>query len=84
MMSNSLEIPAQFDRRTNGRCRAFWMAHDKAPGHTNPYDWAEKNWEKFLTKAQLLDEKEGPLPACKPLKTKKLKPIRTRARNVSK
>lgn len=79
---NLLDIPPQFDRRPNGRCRSFWWAHDHAPGNVNPYHFAEENWHKFLDKALKMDEKQGLIPACKPLLSEKtLKPIRQRSRN---
>ena len=76
-------LPPNFDRRPNGRCRAFWVAHECCPGHLNPWEYASKNYEKFLEKAVKLDEKDGMLPCCKPQKwdkKKKLKPIRNRVR----
>ncbi len=76
-------LPPNFDRRSNGRCRAFWIAHDCCPGNLNPWDYASKNYAKFLENAIKLDEKDGMLPCCKPQKwdkKKKLKPIRTRVR----
>ena len=75
------------DRRPNGRCRSFWIAHEVCPGNMNGWDYASKNYEKFLEKAIKLDEKDGMLPCCKPQKwdrdaptPRKLKPIRTRVR----
>lgn len=76
------DLPPNFDRRPNGKCRSFWMAHDACPGSLNPWEYALKNYEKFLEKAIKLDEK-GMLPCCKPQKWdrgKKLKPIRERVR----
>lgn len=60
-----LEIPGFLDRSSNGRCRAYWMAHERCPGGRNPHDWAMENMDKFLKKALELDRKEGTLPACR-------------------
>jgi hypothetical protein len=59
------------------------MAYEACPGRLNPFEYASKNYEKFLSRAIKLDEKEGMLPCCKPQKwdkKKKLLPIRTRVR----
>jgi len=58
------EIPHFMDHRSNGRCRAWWMAHEACPGKKQPYEWAVENVHKFLDRAAKLDTTEGMLPAC--------------------
>ena len=81
MTGDLLEIPPQMDRRPNGRCRAYWMAWEACPPKNNPHDWAVKHWEDHWAKAKKLDAKDGPVPACKPLKGRP-PPPRTRTRKV--
>lgn len=78
-MTENETLPPNLDRRPNGRCRAYWLAYDHAPSRSSPFEWAIKNFDKFLNKAKELDEKDGMLPCCRPYsKERKLKPIRKR------
>ena len=64
-MNELLDIPPPFDRRGNGRCRAYWMAWERCPGNKNPHDYALAHFEEHLTKAKALDDKHGHVAGCK-------------------
>ena len=69
------------DRRPNGRCRAYYMAHDKCPGTKVGYGWATEKFGQYVEEAKKLDLSEGMLPCCNsnPFPPK---PIRKRTRNA--
>lgn len=82
-MEDLLEIPPFLDRRPNGRCRAFWMAHKNCPGNRNPHDYANERWRRYLPKALEKDKEEGRCPPCRslgPESKKQVAPVRVRRR----
>ena len=64
MSEVDLEIPPPFDRRPNGRGRAYWMAHESCPPNRNRHEYAMENWMKFWERAKKLDAVDG---LCRPL-----------------
>lgn len=84
MADDGLEIPGFLDARRNGRCRAWWTAHERCPGNRNPYEYAQEHMHKYVEEAARIDNKEGMLPCCRPgkqrVKKSSMNPIRTRTR----
>lgn len=83
MVDDGLEIPGFLDARPNGRCRAWWMAHERCPGNRNPYEYAQEHMDGYVEEAARIDKEQGMLPCCRPGKREKkpaTNPIRTRTR----
>ena len=52
MTDDPFELPPHLDRANNGRERAYWLAHDAAPGKQNPHQFALARYTKFIKRAQ--------------------------------
>ena len=78
--TSTMEPPPFLDRRPNGRCRAYWRAHQRCPGNRNPHSYAMDHYQAFVEDLAKLDETEGKIAPCRSLGPERDPGVRKRER----